>query len=106
MNVVAMEPARDGEYGSTTGSTLADSGYGITARRAKTLTPQGIRGAPPARLERATYGLEVRRSIRLSYGGSADGFYPTGRAGDGSRTRVTSLEGWGSTIELHPLTPP
>ena len=67
---------------------------------------QGLWIAPPARLERATYGLEVRRSIRLSYGGSADGFYPTGRAGDGSRTRVTSLEGWGSTIELHPLTPP
>ena len=24
-------------------------------------------------------------------------------AGDGNRTHVTSLEGWGSTIELHPL---
>ena len=24
------------------------------------------------------------------------------RAGDGDRTRMTSLEGWGSTIELHP----
>ena len=23
-------------------------------------------------------------------------------AGDGNRTHVTSLEGWGSTIELHP----
>src|SRR4051794_25333027 len=23
-------------------------------------------------------------------------------AGDGNRTRMTSLEGWGSTIELHP----
>src|ERR1700733_5118864 len=23
-------------------------------------------------------------------------------AGDGNRTRITSLEGWGSTIELHP----
>ena len=23
-------------------------------------------------------------------------------AGDGDRTRTTSLEGWGSTIELHP----
>jgi hypothetical protein len=27
------------------------------------------------------------------------------RAGDGNRTRMTSLEGWGSTIELHPLAP-
>ena len=25
-------------------------------------------------------------------------------AGDGNRTRVTSLEGWSSTIELHPQT--
>ena len=24
------------------------------------------------------------------------------RAGDGNRTHVTSLEGWSSTIELHP----
>ena len=26
---------------------------------------------------------------------------PSERAGDGNRTRVTSLEGWGSTVELH-----
>ena len=25
-------------------------------------------------------------------------------AGDGNRTHTISLEGWGSTIELHPLT--
>ena len=31
------------------------------------------------------------RAVRLSYG-----------AGDGNRTRVISLEGWGSTIELRP----
>ena len=28
------------------------------------------------------------------------------RAGDGNRTRMTSLEGWGSTIELRPQQPP
>src|SRR5699024_5186646 len=27
-------------------------------------------------------------------------------AGDGNRTRTTSLEGWGSTIELHPHADP
>jgi hypothetical protein len=27
----------------------------------------------------------------------------SGGAGDGNRTHVTSLEGWSSTIELHPL---
>ena len=26
------------------------------------------------------------------------------QAGDGNRTHVISLEGWSSTIELHPLT--
>lgn len=35
--------------------------------------------APPARLERATTGSEVQRSIQLSYGGP--------REGDGVRTR-------------------
>ena len=28
------------------------------------------------------------------------------RAGDGNRTRMTSLEGWSSTIELRPQQPP
>lgn len=29
----------------------------------------------------------------------------TNGADDGNRTRVASLEDWGSTIELHPRTP-
>src|SRR5581483_2460678 len=29
-----------------------------------------------------------------------------GGAGDGNRTRIASLEGWGSTIELRPHAPP
>ena len=44
---------------------------------------------PPA------HGLEVRCSIQLSY----RCIYG---AGEGSRTLATSLEGWGSTTELHP----
>jgi hypothetical protein len=31
--------------------------------------------------------------------------FPRKRAGDGNRTRTTSLEGWSSTIELHPRHP-
>ena len=31
-----------------------------------------------------------------------DGLYKKNGAGEGNRTLVTSLEGWRSTIELHP----
>src|SRR5208337_4832479 len=31
-------------------------------------------------------------------------FFPADQAGDGNRTHVSSLEGYGSTIELHPRT--
>ena len=44
---------------------------------------------PPA------HGLEVRCSILLSYSCKIG-------AGEGNRTLATSLEGWGSTTELHP----
>ena len=33
-------------------------------------------------------------------------FFLNKRAGDGNRTHVISLEGWSSTIELHPHTMP
>ena len=45
-------------------------------------------------LEPLAHCLEGSCSIHLSY--SAYG------AGDGNRTHATSLEGWDSTIELHP----
>ena len=56
--------------------------------------------------EPPTHGLEGRCSIQLSY----EHIYsfcernPLCRfqAGDGNRTHVSSLEGWCSTIELHP----
>ena len=47
-------------------------------------------------LEPPTYCLEGSCSIQLSY------WRISGGAGDGNRTRVSSLEGWCSTIELHP----
>ena len=43
-------------------------------------------------------GLEGRCSIQLSYWH----IYKNLKAGDGNRTHVSSLEGWCSTIELHP----
>ena len=45
-------------------------------------------------LEPLTYCLEGSCSIQLSYQRIG--------AGDGNRTHTTSLEGWDSTIELHP----
>ncbi len=46
-------------------------------------------------LEPPTYCLEGSCSIHMSY-------WRMFGAGDGNRTRVSSLEGWCSTIELHP----
>ena len=46
-------------------------------------------------LEPPTLCLEGRCSIQLSYQRICG-------AGDGNRTHTTSLEGWDSTIELHP----
>ena len=47
-------------------------------------------------VEPPTYCLEGSCSIQLSYWRKKNG------AGDGNRTHATSLEGWNSTIELHP----
>lgn len=51
-----------------------------------------------------TCNLRIRSPLLypVELRGLADGVESVGGAGDGSRTRVTSLEGWGSTIELHP----
>ena len=48
--------------------------------------------------EPPTYCLEGSCSILLSYWR----IYADIGAGDGNRTHTTSLEGWGSTIELRP----
>ena len=58
----------------------------------------------PKGFEPPTHGLEGRCSIQLSY--RLIVFQNTKlilrKAGDGNRTHVSSLEGWCSTIELHP----
>ena len=51
--------------------------------------------------EPPTYCLEGSCSILLSYWRISSP-HPAGGAGDGNRTHVSSLEGWCSTIELHP----
>ena len=50
--------------------------------------------------EPPTHGLEGRCSIQLSYKHIYQKLLA--KAGDGNRTHVSSLEGWCSTIELHP----
>ena len=56
--------------------------------------------------EPPTHGLEGRCSIQLSYEHIPQRLFvkreSPARAGDGNRTHVSSLEGWCSTIELHP----
>ncbi len=57
--------------------------------------------------EPPTHGLEGRCSIQLSYEHIIIYYYMkllqlSRKAGDGNRTHVSSLEGWCSTIELHP----
>ena len=60
--------------------------------------------ARPTGLEPVAYCLEGSCSIQLSYGRIAAPKKLRCRsgAGDGNRTHTTSLEGWDSTIELHP----
>ena len=57
--------------------------------------------ACPEGLEPPTYCLEGSCSILLSYGRIPQRQSRNG-AGDGNRTHIASLEGWNSTIELHP----
>ena len=54
------------------------------------------------RFELLTHGLEGRCSIQLSYRRIRHAFEVESGAGDGNRTHAASLEGWNSTIELHP----
>ncbi len=54
------------------------------------------------RFELLTHGLEGRCSIQLSYRRMSYAPLDSGGAGDGNRTHAASLEGWNSTIELHP----
>ena len=54
------------------------------------------------RFELLTHGLEGRCSILLSYRRILTRPPKKSGAGDGNRTHAASLEGWNSTIELHP----
>lgn len=70
---------------------------GHKSRKTVRISPQLRRGCgvPGIYMKMAQLPKGIR-AVYLSYG-----------AGDGNRTRVISLEGWGSTIELHlhlPLT--
>ena len=59
-------------------------------RAALSGAPEGIRTPDPLLRRQMLYPTELQAQIGI------DG------AGDGNRTHTTSLEGWGSTTELHP----
>ena len=56
--------------------------------------PKGIRTPDPRLRRPLLYPAELWTHLHLPIGKS--------KAGDGNRTHVSSLEGWCSTIELHP----
>ena len=60
----------------------------LSPRPNRTLIARGLKSAPAT--EKPQAGFEP-----VTCGSSCG-------AGDGNRTRMTSLEGWGSAIELHP----
>jgi hypothetical protein len=56
----------------------------------------------PARFEASGDIREMSSELPVSSGDRHGADEGKGRAGDGDRTRITSLEGWGSAIELRP----
>ena len=67
------------------------------------LYPKNFKVVRPEGFEPPTPALEGRCSIQLSYGHVITfSRYVKFGAGDENRTHVASLEGWSSTIELHP----
>ena len=50
---------------------------------------------------RAVHGEGDEQQLQEK-GGKGRNRFPIAGAGDGNRTHVISLEGWSSTIELHP----
>ena len=58
--------------------------------------PEGTRTPGPLLRRQVLYPAELQAPVLVSL---RTGYFG---AGDGNRTHTTSLEGWGSTTELHP----
>ncbi len=65
------------------------------------LAPSGAHGAGGPNKDKHLSGLAHGRDDSL-IGGTCPDLVFLGGAGEGNRTLMTSLEGWGSTIELRP----
>ena len=61
--------------------------------------PEGTRPPGPLLRRQRLYPAELQATIGFVIPSCA---YKSYGAGDGNRTHTTSLEGWGSTTELHP----
>ena len=64
--------------------------------------PGGIRTLDLRLRRPLLYPAELQTHFNIPFSKGSPYFY--GKAGDGNRTHVSSLEGWCSTIELHPHT--
>ena len=62
--------------------------------------PGGIRTLDLRLRRPLLYPAELQTHFNIPFSKGSPYFY--GKAGDGNRTHVSSLEGWCSTIELHP----
>jgi uroporphyrin-III C-methyltransferase / precorrin-2 dehydrogenase / sirohydrochlorin ferrochelatase len=114
----------DGDFAAAvrTGGTLAVyMGLATLPRLRDRLADQGVTPDTPAVLIESG-GTHRQRELRGTLDGIVAGGHAWSRggptmlligdavgsrdgAGDGNRTRIASLEGWSSTIELHPLAP-
>ena len=64
--------------------------------------PEGIRTPDPRLRRPMLYPTELQVHIYLPSNGTETAVKSNFGAGDGNRTHAASLEGWNSTIELHP----
>ena len=97
----AESPHKSGSSVAAVGTTSGDiERYSVNRAKPRSTCKVDTFADTYEALRDGLYGLEVRCSVLLSYGRWTVPQEP--RAGEGNRTPIASLEGWSSTVELHP----